>query len=980
MKRVLYCLFPIFMMLGAVSAEAQTTDGKEFWLTFGKNWRTNQNDGVLELQIRIVSRNLPASGTIHFTELGTTKTFNLGAWDVFNYSLSPTEISAVYNGVQGTNNKSIHIKSNDNAVTAYALNQYRLSADATNLLPVTAYDYEYYHISYIPRSSDENDAYAVIAIENGTQVYHNNGSTPVATLNAGQVYYRTSATDMTGARVVADKPVAFFALNQGVFIPIGLTGASADVLMQQLAPVNTWGKRFFVPVSNVAVNTKERVRIVASQDGTTFVTPPTGVLVITGTGGQPNLANPLNAGQFFELEIYLANSGCYFEMDKPVGVCTYLTSAAYNNGGTNPHSDPSQAWLPAIEQSANDALITPFLPTGITELKDHFALIMTSTDAQNDTEVSIGGATPVGLTGGTWHDNAAAGMSFYSMPLDGNTSTSYRFINDAGIIVMGYGYGWAESYYYLGYSSMRNLAAAFFANDVHYQDWGNTLFCVHDITITADIEEINDNAGSLQWYIDGVLQPDLEDQDVWTENFPAGEYEIKMWVLFADGTSNNFISILRVGANIETDVSPLPGGSVIGDGCYEVGEEVELTAIPNAPTYKFSHWTKGDDPTPISEDNPYKFPAAESELWIAHFVWDIFPVTLIAKPQANNEVKGAGFYAHGEEATIEAIADACHTFINWTAFDEFGNEVEISTNPIEYITVLSDTTLTANFSQNIHEITLHADPDVGGTVQGEEIDIPCGELRTITATPDDCYTFKHWEDPNGNIISTKAIFTFPVMSDTILTAIFEIKMFNVILVAIPDDVGIVEGAGVYKCGDVVTINAYSEDDCYKFVKWTENGVLFSENAEETITVMGHRVLIAHFEKLIYMITAEPYPTEGGEVKGDGSYFCELTASLEAKPTEGWDFIDWTENGLTVETEAVYSFPATGDRHLVANFVQRSYDITVLAEPITGGVALLSGTHPHGMILTVNAIAFIPCNKFKYWTRDGEIISYNPDYT
>jgi hypothetical protein len=56
-------------------------------------------------------------------------------------------------------------------------------------------------------------------------------------------------------------------MNQGPQIPVN-TGMP-DCLMQQLAPVNTWGKNFFVPVT---IKQNDIVRIVASQNNTDITT------------------------------------------------------------------------------------------------------------------------------------------------------------------------------------------------------------------------------------------------------------------------------------------------------------------------------------------------------------------------------------------------------------------------------------------------------------------------------------------------------------------------------------------------------------------------------------------------------------------------------------------------------------------------------------------------------------------------------------
>jgi len=420
----------------------QTVEGTEFWLTFGANAVDGHSLSEVDLQIRIVSGASPATGTIHFTNLGTSVDFNIPARQVYTYNLNNAQKQAVYNTKMEKSNRSIYITSNE-SVTVYALNQLVATTDATNVLPVTALGTEYYQISYAPHPF-YLDAYAVVGVKNNTRLYHD--GTLAATLDVGDVYYGTSKTDMTGAHITADNSVAFFAVNQGTNIPVGIT--AADCLMQQLPPVNTWGKNFFVPVSH---RTRDIVRIVASRDSTNIT--QTGGRLLFPARGQKNLTN-LRAGQFVELEVSLKNNGCFIQADKPVGVCAYLTGCSYNPGGI---SDPAQSWLPAIEQTATETLIAPFIPTGSTALNAHYALVITPTATKDDTKVSIGGATATVLSGGSWRDNAAASMSFYTMPLTKPTA-SYNFTNQAGLIIMCYGVGSAESYYFLAYSAMRNLS------------------------------------------------------------------------------------------------------------------------------------------------------------------------------------------------------------------------------------------------------------------------------------------------------------------------------------------------------------------------------------------------------------------------------------------------------------------------------------------------------------------------------------------
>jgi hypothetical protein len=151
-----------------------------------------------------------------------------------------------------------------------------------------------------------------------------------------------------------------------------------------MAPVNTWGNNFLVPVSRRG---KERVRIVASQNGTTIT--QTGGTIQTGLGAA---SLSLNAGQFVELETTLTGGGCYISADKPVGVCAYMMGTGY--ALTYKPGDPALAWVPPIEQTVTGALIAPFAPSGTTQLTEHYALLVTATTTLGQTTVAIGTGAP----------------------------------------------------------------------------------------------------------------------------------------------------------------------------------------------------------------------------------------------------------------------------------------------------------------------------------------------------------------------------------------------------------------------------------------------------------------------------------------------------------------------------------------------------------------------------------------------------------
>ncbi len=72
-------------------------------------------------------------------------------------------------------------------------------------------------------------------------------------------------------------------------------------------------------------------------------------------------------------------------------------------------------------------------------------------------------------------------------------------------------------------------------------------------------------------------------------------------------------------------------------------------------------------------------------------------------------------------------------------------------------------------------------------------------------------------------------------------------------------------------------------------------------------------------KIQFHITAVANPSSGGSVSGTGNFDYGQAVSLLAEEETGYEFVNWTENGAVVSTEANYSFTATENRNLVANF-------------------------------------------------------------
>ncbi len=128
----------------------------------------------------------------------------------------------------------------------------------------------------------------------------------------------------------------------------------------------------------------------------------------------------------------------------------------------------------------------------------------------------------------------------------------------------------------------------------------------------------------------------------------------------------------------------------------------------------------------------------------------------------------------------------------------------------------------------------------------------------------------------------------------------------------------------------------------------------------------------------YTVTTSASPAGTGITTGDGPYPAGTPATVTAVGNVGWGFVDWTESGVHVSSNASYTFTVNADRNLVANF-QPAYTVTTSSAPFIGGTTTGDGLYIGGTIVTVTATTN-PRWEFVNWTEYGSPVSSSPSYT
>ena len=462
---------------------------------------------------------------------------------------------------------------------------------------------------------------------------------------------------------------------------------------------------------------------------------------------------------------------------------------------------------------------------------------------------------------------------------------------------------------------------------------------------------------------------------------------------------------------ITATANPTNGGTVTGAGSFAEGQTCTLIATP-ATGYTFTNWTKNG--TVVSTNANYSFTVTAAAAYVANFTLNSYAITVSANPTAGGTVSGAGTYNYGTSVTLRATANTGYTFTNWTK-----NGTAVSTNATYSITVTEAAAYVANFTPNSYNITLTPNPAEGGTVAfGSK-----SNRDELTYDFEDGW--QGWTTFQGNTTSPNSWMhntAYPTSNNNFSTG-YGYNNSDGFMLSESYISGSSSGGGTavtpdnylvspqVRLGGSISFYAGARNTSYcaeKFsvmVSTTDNTNAASFTTVGTWTLslssagytsspytvdlsaysgMGY-IAIRHFDCYDQWFLAVDNVTivEGEEDPGinSGNYNYGTSCTVIATPNTGYYFVNWTENGTAVSSNATYTFTVTGDRDLVANFSQevQTYTITATANPTNGGIVNGGGTFEQGQSCTLTATANTGYT-FTNWTKNGTVVSTNATYS
>ena len=404
-------------------------------------------------------------------------------------------------------------------------------------------------------------------------------------------------------------------------------------------------------------------------------------------------------------------------------------------------------------------------------------------------------------------------------------------------------------------------------------------------------------------------------------------------------TANAFVTLVANFVptyDLDTSASPLAGGTTSGDGNYSAGAVVNVRATATSGNV-FVNWM--EEGVPVSTWANYLFTVNTNRSLVANFAAAAKITTSSASTDAGFTL-GDGEYALGSSVTVVATPNTGYRFVDWTQ-----NDVPVSTAASYTFNAGTNRVLVGNFTTDPTSFTFDFDTgeptlSIGQTTPFEQA---AGELTAyISGTNDPAFSVANdfisgWVLSKflNNYLSTSMPegvldiqFSQPVTKLNLTFATFD---FQDVVAPTPlrltayanstatPAVGTITATGTHSGNDSMPMGtlAFASATPFSLVRITLPPSLLG-----TTEFMVDNLNVQSAGGATYAITTSANPGAGGSTSGDGLYSNGASVTVVATAHAGFGFLNWTDGGVEVSRAASYSFDASEDQALVANFVPR----------------------------------------------------------
>ena len=592
---LLFCLLamPAMSIRADVIDEGQTTEGKDFWVTFMQADQDPNNDLTLSLSISSredcqVTITNPFSG---YTENVNVTANQMQLVELYSGNVLSQTARAAMAGTgkvcyavnsEQVDTCALHVTATAN-ISLFATNYKKATFDATNVLPTPSLLDEYIIQTYTPSDhggtgKTQGSHFAIIAAEDNTIVDYcptvltqaiNDSVNAAQTkkdfmgedalterdkywlnytvgdtlhspaLKVGQVYYvwtgkkDSVAGDLSGTYVKArdGKKIAVFQGCPHTNIPYQVK--QRDHIFSQAMPTQYWGNTFVLTASSS--RPADIVRIMALHDETE--------VRING-----NLVHTFDFStekkHFWEFVIgtngtYAQDGSCIVTTSCPCATHLFIVSQEYKS---KTNGDPAMLWVNPIEQQIDQVTFATYKSkNGNTA---HFVNVVTD---QPDLMTITGGTTTPTMT---FQPVSGSSTYYYARVRLDSVATSYTLkSNGSNFIAHVYGFTNNESYGYSAGGATKSLSQSIYINGQEFSPDAENTLCGKDTVRFACKPDFMPD--SIKWHFgDGSADVMVYDTTTIVPHFYNGTQDYTATCTIYRSSSN-----VCVGQSAETVIS-----------------------------------------------------------------------------------------------------------------------------------------------------------------------------------------------------------------------------------------------------------------------------------------------------------------------------------------------------------------------------------------------------------------------------------------
>ena len=365
-------------------------------------------------------------------------------------SLSSSVITGSYND----QNKGIYLKTNSNNVVVIGQSAASRSSDTFLALPIVkvcSTHYIYYGISVsfgrydnvvLIVGTEDNTMMNLTATQsvnvkiNDTVSSLTSGSQYSFIVNRLQTVYIGSSSDLTGTRIITDKPVSVFSGHECGYV-LSLSSYYCDHLIEQIPPTTYWGKTYYIaPLQGRSAYT---IRVLAAYNSTE---------VFMDCNSVKN-SYTINAGNSFTVtqQYY-----CVIHSNKEILVAQYSPGYGYDRRT----GDPMMMLVPATDHYSNEINLS----TISSGYNDYINIIVLKEYYQPGVMYWITGGVKRSLQSQSWNTitfNQVTEAYYTQLSVSNGPVTIVHTTANALMSAVVYGVSYREAYGHPGGFSIQNF-------------------------------------------------------------------------------------------------------------------------------------------------------------------------------------------------------------------------------------------------------------------------------------------------------------------------------------------------------------------------------------------------------------------------------------------------------------------------------------------------------------------------------------------